>query len=368
MTLVLNNDEVAELLPMSDCLTRLEETYRDLGELRAANRPRSDIVGPAEQHGRYVFKTMDGMTPRYEVAAVRLNSDRIRWSANAKGKGIRKDKDPIAGGKWVGLVLLFSMRTGEPLAIMPDGVMQRLRVACTNAIAAKHMSPHDAKVYALLGAGWQASGQALAMAAVRELHEIRIYSPTRENRERLARELAEELEIDVRAVDDPRAAVRDADIVGMATNSVTPVVEADWLAPHAHVTCVKDLELGEGILERCAQVIVHSRIDRPANYIVGAGEEPLREHDPQEVMSGDLKQKRAARAANTVDLTQQPDLGELLTGQVPPIPPGRLTCFVNTIGLGTQFAALGALAHERAKSRRLGHEIPTDWFLETVHP
>ena len=55
----------------------------------------------------------------------------------------------------------------------------------------------------------------------------------------------------MRPVDDPRAAVRGADIVGLATNSVTPVVEADWLAPHAHVSCVKELELGEGLLERC---------------------------------------------------------------------------------------------------------------------
>jgi ornithine cyclodeaminase/alanine dehydrogenase-like protein (mu-crystallin family) len=145
-------------------------------------------------------------------------------------------------------------------------------------------------------------------------------------------------------------------------------VEADWLAPHAHVTCVKDLELGAGILERSAQVIVHARIDRPANYIVGGSEEPVHEHDPQQILGAELKQTRASRPPNAVDLTKQPDLGELVTGQVPPVAPGRLTCFVNTIGLGTQFAALGALAHERAKARGIGREIPTDWFLESVHP
>lgn len=367
MTLILNNDEIAELLPMKDCLTRLEETYHDLGERRAANRPRSDLYGPAEPQGRYIFKTMDGMTPRYEVAALRLNSDTIRWSAGPAG--IRKDKQPVAGdGKWVGLVLLFSMRTGEPLAIMPDGVMQRLRVASTNAIAAKYLASSDAAVYALMGAGWQASGQAVAMSAIRSLREIRVYSPTRANRERLAKELATDLGINVYAVDDPRDAVRDADIVGMATNSVTAVVELDWLAPHAHVTCVKDLELGDGILDHSAQVIVHGRIDRPANYFVGSGDEPLYAHDPDEALGGELTQKRGARRLSMLDLSKQPDLGELVTGKVPSIPKGRLTTFVNTMGLGVQFAALGSLALERARASGVGREIPTDWFLESVHP
>jgi alanine dehydrogenase len=45
-----------------------------------------------------------------------------------------------------------------------------------------------------------------------------------------------------------------------------------------------------------------------------------------------------------------------------------MTCFVNTIGLGVQFAAIGALGLDRARERGLGREIPTDWLLETVHP
>src|SRR6516164_45236 len=75
------------------------------------------------------FTTMDGMVSKFEVAAVRLNSDVIQWGAGPGG--IRKDKQRTAPGeKFIGLILLFSTRNGEPLAIMPDGVIQRLRVAC----------------------------------------------------------------------------------------------------------------------------------------------------------------------------------------------------------------------------------------------
>ncbi len=367
MTLVLSNDEIARLLPVDDCLERLEEMYTDLGQHKAVNRPRSDMYAPPGPNGRYILKSMDGLTPRYKVAAIRLNSDTIQWSHGAAG--IRKDKQPIApGGTWVGLVLIFSTETGEPIAIMPDGVMQKLRVASTNAIAAKYMAPPNAQVYAQIGAGWQAGAQALAIARVRPISEIRVFSPTSTNRERLALQLGEELGIQVRAVDSARSAVTGADIIGMATNSVSAVVEADWVSNHAHLTCVKSLELGDGVLERSSQVVVHTRIDRPANYIVGRGEEPIYGHDPQEGLSAELGAARAARIESAVDLTRAPDLGELVAGKVSPAPPGTITCFVNTMGLGTQFAALGALALQRARDQGIGVELPTELFLENVHP
>jgi hypothetical protein len=95
MTLILNNDEITQLLPMADCLGQLDAAYRDLGEGNAISRTRSDIYGPIHDNGRYVFKTMDGMVPRFEAAAVRLNSDVIRWGA---GPGGIRTKDS-AGGK-----------------------------------------------------------------------------------------------------------------------------------------------------------------------------------------------------------------------------------------------------------------------------
>ncbi len=366
MTLILNNAEITKLLPMKDCLAQLEQAYREMGEGKAGNRPRSDIYGPVHENGRYIFKTMDGMLPCFEVAALRLNSDVIRWEHGPHG--LRKDKQPTAGGgKFCGLIYLFSTRNGEPLAIMPDGVIQRLRVACCNALAAKYMAPAKAATYALLGSGWQASGQALAMAAVRPLREIRVYSPTRANREKFAAELEQELGLAVRAVDSARAAVEGADIVGAATNSISPVVEDGWVAPHAHVTCVKELELGDGILERSALNVVHTRIGRPANYIIGKGEQPIYDHDPQAGLAEEFQKVRGTRRAR-VDLEKLPDLGELLAGRVAPPANGGLTCFVNVMGLGIQFAALGALAYEHAKARGMGRGIPTDWFLETEHP
>jgi alanine dehydrogenase len=45
-----------------------------------------------------------------------------------------------------------------------------------------------------------------------------------------------------------------------------------------------------------------------------------------------------------------------------------VTCFLNNIGLGYQFAAAGALLYRKAKESGAGHDLPTDWFTEDVHP
>jgi alanine dehydrogenase len=77
---------------------------------------------------------------------------------------------------------------------------------------------------------------------------------------------------------------------------------------------------------------------------------------------------RASKLPNEIDLAKQPDLGELAAGMVQRPRPGTMTTFVNTIGMGLQFAAVGSLAHEKAQALGRGREIPTDWFLEDVHP
>jgi Predicted ornithine cyclodeaminase, mu-crystallin homolog len=82
--------------------------------------------------------------------ALRLNSDVIKWEE--KGGRIIKDKVPAApGNKWVGLVLLFSAESGEPLAIFPDGIIQGIRVAASSALAARYLAREDAAIVGILG-------------------------------------------------------------------------------------------------------------------------------------------------------------------------------------------------------------------------
>jgi hypothetical protein len=45
-----------------------------------------------------------------------------------------------------------------------------------------------------------------------------------------------------------------------------------------------------------------------------------------------------------------------------------VTAFINNLGMGYQFAAAGAVVYRKAREQGLGHELPTEWFTEDVHP
>ena len=241
MTLILSNDEVEAALSMADCLAASEESYRALGRGEAATGVRGEILSPSNRpDALHSLLTMAGVVPAFGIGAVRINSDILTWPETAHG--LRRVKVPAApGGRYVGLVLLFSTETGEPLAIYPDGIVQRMRVGAACGLAAKSLARADARTLCILGSGWQAGGQAMAMTEVRDIDTIRCYSPTAENREAFAGEWRDKLEIDVSAAASIGEAVAGADIVACATNSMEPVLMADLIEPGMHVSSVKRL-------------------------------------------------------------------------------------------------------------------------------
>jgi alanine dehydrogenase len=295
-----------------------------------------------------------------------INSDVIRWQR--QGSRIIKTKIPAAPGeKYVGLVILFSTVNGEPLAMFPDGVVQRMRVACSSALAARYLAREDASTLAIFGSGWQAGSHVPAMCAVRNIKRVNVYSPTKSNRERFATEMAQRVASEVRAVDSPEEAVRGADIIATTTNSLSRVVEPEWVTPGLHLTCVRVPELGETTIRKVDRLVIHAHKHAPENYIAGFGDDAIEAHDAIDIIQKGPDMVRSA--PEQPFWLAAPELRELITGRVQ----GRagteeFTCFLKNIGIGLQFAAVGATVLYEAKRRGIGREIPTDWFLESVHP
>lgn len=363
--IILNNEEISGLLSMDNCLRLLENAYRELAQGSAVNRPRSDVYLPATTSGGvYCFKTMEGALAQEKVVALRLNSDVIHWEE--RGGRIIKNKLPAApGNKWVGLILLFSAETGEPLAIFPDGFIQGLRVAGSSGLAARFLARDDSVVLGILGSGWQARAHAKAMSCIRRIGKILVYSPTKSNREKFAAEIEKELGIPVEAVGSGEFVAARADILVAATNSVSRVIPPEWLRPGMHFTCVKITELGEETLRKADRLVIHTRKFAPENYIAGYGDEKIEAHDPIDFLTEGGKRSSLKEPF----WLGAPELKDLVAGTAPGRQsPEEITCFNNNIGLGIQFAALGKAVFEQAKAAGIGREIPTDWFLETVHP
>ncbi len=281
--------------------------------------------------------------------AIRVTSDVLRGREVA---GVfRREKVAAApGGRFLGLVLLFSTHTGELLAILPDGIIQRLRVGASSALAADRLARANAATVGLVGAGNQAAAQLRGLACVRRISNVRVFSPTAARREAFAAAMSAELELPVQAVNSAEESVRDSDLVVAATNSGRPVLEAGWLCPGMHVSFIREFEADDATLERADLLVVHTKQGEIDHY-TPRGSESL----------ADLQRGRG------YPWQRCPDLSELLSG-LSRTSDQQITMFMNNFGVGIQFAALGARAYEGARARGLGRELPDDWFLEAIQP
>jgi len=355
--LLLSNDEIDRLLTMAECVDVLDTAYRELAAGRATDRRRSDSFVQTSRPGAlYSLKSMDGIAPAFGVGAVRINSDVVTWPT--REGNLRREKLPLApGGRWVGLVLLFSIETGEPLAIFPDGYLQRLRVGATNGLAAKHLAREDARTVGLLGSGWQAGGQVMAIRAVRPIERIRCYSTSAERREAFAREWSHRLGVEVAPVSSPEEAVRGADVVLCATNSIEHVFFERWVEAGMHLSSIKRPEIEPAAIRRADRVVIHSRGAAPMHVMAAGVELP------------EATEGKGWKLLEDIDFATLPELHDLVAGTVPGRgAPDEITCFLNNIGRGYQFAAVGGALYRKAKAAGAGRELPTEWFTQDVHP
>jgi ornithine cyclodeaminase/alanine dehydrogenase-like protein (mu-crystallin family) len=355
--LVLSNDEIARLLSIEECMAALEPMYRDVAEERVLFSPRVDNIAPnPHPHAYYAFKHMGGTWPAQGVQALRINSDVVTHPL--VGGKPRRVKQPLADGRWVGLVLLFSTESGKLLAMFPDGVMQRLRVGATSGLGLRHLARADAQRLALIGSGWQAGTQLAAALAVRAFREVRVYSPRHETRAAFVAEAQKVHKAKIVAVDSAEACVEGADVIAAATSSMVRVIEPRWLGPGVHVSCIKTQEVDAEVLARCDRVVFSNR-------------RQTKHYD--NVMKGtpNVKAESARGWWNdgAVCMDQFADLADVLAGRALGRQSDReITGFMNNVGTGLQFAAAGAYVLKKARAERVGTELPDDWFSEDVHP
>ena len=357
MTLILSNDDVGKLIAMPDCIAVLEEAYLELAEGRGVSRTRSDCITPTVRtDALYSLKSMDGVIPKLGVGAVRINSDIVTWPK--KGNNVRREKVRAApGDRYVGLVLLFSTENGEPLAIFPDGVMQRMRVGAANGLGAKYLARKNAKTVAILGSGWQAGAQLMAICAVRPIETIRCFSPNAANREAFAAEMSNLLCVPVTPVTSPEDAIKGADIAMCGTNTLDPVFFAHWLEPGMHLSSIKRPEIEPAAVKRADRVVIHTNDATPIHVLT------------KDLVVPEKADGRGWEVAEDIEFDKLPTLPDLIIGRVDGRRSDReVTCFINNIGLGYQFAAAGSLLYRKAKEHGAGHDLPTDWFTEDVHP
>jgi alanine dehydrogenase len=163
-------------------------------------------------------------------------------------------------------IVLYSVDSGAPLIFFQDCAINENRTAAAGAIGAKHLARANASRAALFGSAIHAESQLKAVAAVRNLTEVRVYSPMPEHRAALAEKLKAELKISAQAASSPEEALENADIVITATDSKVPVFDGRSLVEGTHITSIANgdktrirHEIDEATIRRAHPIFVTSK-------------------------------------------------------------------------------------------------------------
>ncbi len=313
--LFLRSDEVADLADPQEYVTAVREGYRQRGN-GAPAEPRTSLQSgdpPGLLTGYLAILPETGAMGGYTYAA---------------GFGDRDAHFALP---------LFDAQSGAPLAVIDGASLNPYKTGAAGAVGVDVLARTDATELALIGTGAQARGQLRATATVRELTEVRVYSPTTDHREQFASEFDDRLDCTVRAVDSSATAVSGADIVITATNATEPVFDGDELSAGTHVTIMGQYhperrEVDETTIARSTYVPdLRARIEQDAGAYM------------QAVEAGAISPEHV-----------HAELGEIVAGKVDGrTAPEEITVF-DSGGTAIETVAAGALLYDRAREAGRG--------------
>ena len=156
-----------------------------------------------------------------------------------EGKGVAGTKvwAHTAGGA-MPLLILIDSADGSVLAVIEAFALGQMRTGGISGLATDLMAKADAKCMAMIGAGKQSLAQIAAVAAVRSLDRVAIWSPTAERRERLAEQARAVFDLRIVAATTLEEALEAADVITLATRATTPFLTSDMLSSGVHVNAV----------------------------------------------------------------------------------------------------------------------------------
>ncbi len=314
MTLVLREADVSQVVDMDAVIGAVEAAMRELGEGVAQNVPRRRAFAPG------------GL----------LN---VMFATYPGGRCTGDKAYSVAAGGARFLVSIFGL-DGSLQALVEAEHMGAYRTGAASAVAVKALRRQAPATVAIIGTGKQAVTQVLAVSRVCEIKALRVFGRDAQRRAAFAHDRQAELGVRTTAAESAEVAVRGADVVITMTTSAEPVVEADWVEPHALVVAAGSnfphkAEVPSDLVERARTVVV----DQLATA---------------QLESGDLIR---AQGAGKFDWDRAVELSSVLVGKWrAPDEPG-ITLF-ESHGLAIWDLAAASVVVPAARERGLGLEVP----------
>ncbi|MGV0037084.1 ornithine cyclodeaminase family protein [Mycobacterium colombiense] len=256
----------------------------------------------------------------------------IGATAMSTGLAVSKTWAHTQGGA-TPVLAAWDVDSGKLLAIIQAFALGQLRTSAITGAATSLLAAERCERLAVIGSGKQAEGQAAAVAAVRDIQDITVYSPTAEHRRSFAQKITERSGIPARATSSVAEAVDQADVVVTVTRSTEPFITASMLANRVHINAVGAItperaELETAVVARARRVV--------ADDVAAARQLSPRELSP-------------SAAPHVVSLGSALASGERLEGD-------GLTIF-KALGTGISDLAVAEIVFDRAVAAGIGRPL-----------
>lgn len=322
--LCLTRSDVRALLTMERCIAAVEAAFGALGRGELPVGP--GVLGAHLHGGGFHIKTAAmGTSPCYFAAKVNGN-----FPENPARHGLPTIQ---------GVLALFDGALGTPLAVMDSMEITVLRTAAASAVAAKYLALPDAKTLTLVGCGVQGRAHLRALRQVRPIERVYALDTDPAAASALAREMGDELAIEV-LLDMPlERAIAESDICATTTTARRPILFPEMLHPGLFIAAVgadnpHKQELDPELMRRATVVT---------------------DVTAQAAEIGDLHHALAARVMTARDV--HAELAEVVSGRKPGrTEPSECIVFDST-GTAVQDVAAASIVYEAARTSGHGTRI-----------
>jgi ornithine cyclodeaminase/alanine dehydrogenase-like protein (mu-crystallin family) len=316
MAIYLTEADVERLLDMPTAIEAVEEGFRLLGEGTAQNQPRRRVSA-----GESILHFMAGGSS--DLGSV--------------GRGTTAVKVYTSSRSGVRFTVMLYDDDGTPLSLMQANRLGQMRTGAASGVATRYLAREDSRLAGIIGTGWQARGQLMAVKEARPIERVRAFGRDEERRLSFCKEMEEALGVPVEPVDSAEASVKDADIVITATRAKDPVLPAEWLKPGMHVNAV-----GSNW---------HNRREMNTEAVLACHRVTVDTLEVAQLEAGDLI---LPVAEGSFSWDKVEELGEIVAGKRP----GResddqITLFCSQ-GLALEDVVVGRRIYERAKAEGVG--------------
>ena len=222
MPILLTEEDVKALLSMDHLIATMETALADFSTGRVVQPVRTVLQVGAQ-------KAFYGVMPAYIPRLPALGAKMVTVFASNAERNLPSHLATIS---------LFDPETGALLALVDGRYITEARTAAVSAVSVNYLAKPDAGVLAIIGSGVQARSHLEAIDRVRELRDVRVWSPSAERRNAFVADMSKHVSAPLRAAASAEEAVRDASIVVLVTASREPVVRSEWIAEGAHICAV----------------------------------------------------------------------------------------------------------------------------------